>query len=241
MQPICNMCIGFVGTYTYCPTCTPRVRRNQAIARVTKIVAVLAALVGGAIYLYTRPPVFDYGVHAADVREGKQRVEAERCDRVATEELEDALIEAGDYRGALGDVDAFTKRCGDWYRVHWTAYTAHRRLSDNLSAVADATALITASPTDKDYRWWRGIAYEDMGRLTEAAADYRESMKLRPDIDNIPFNLANVLERLHDVCGARAAIEQYVQYHPDAADDAAVMGQLSRLGNRADCTAPPKK
>jgi tetratricopeptide (TPR) repeat protein len=241
MQPICTMCYTFVGTSTYCPTCASIMRRNRSIGSTARIVALAGGLVAFGAYLYTRPATFDYGVHASRVRDAQHRVAQERCDRAATEELEDALVQAGDYRGALGDVDIFVKRCGDWYRVHWTAYTAHRRLSDNVAAIADATTLITANPTDKDYRWWRGIAYEDMGRLTEAAADYRESMKLRPDINNIPFNLASVLERLGDVCGARASIEQYVQYHPEAASDAAVMGQLARLANRADCTAPAKK
>ncbi len=230
MQPICDPCIVYVGASTHCPACAKTVRRRRAIGRVVRATLVVGAIAGFAIYLWTRPPQFDYGAHDGEVRLARAKVDRERCDRRATIELEEALLGAGDNRGALTDVDAFVKKCGDWYRVHWIAYTAHHRMSEAHAAIDEATKLIDHDPSDKDYRWWRGVLYEEIARDDDAIADYAKAIELEPALTNIPFNLATLLERKGRPCEAKRVIEQFLDHHPGATDDA-VLARLARLAD----------
>jgi aspartyl protease family protein len=235
LQPICELCVVYVRAVTQCAPCARATRRRQAIARSAGMVVLAGAAIALVLYLRSLPPTFDYGAQAPLVRAARQKMEAERCDHKATLEYEQALLKAGDNRGTVADVEAFSKKCGDWYRVHWNSYEAYRRLNDNEHAVVEASRLIEHDPADQDYRWWRGIAYEDMGKLAESAADYRESLRLRPDLGNIPFNLANVLERQGKPCEAKTAIEQFLSHHPNAASDEGVMARLARIADQGKC------
>ncbi len=229
-QSICEICVLYVRTTVVCPACAGKVRRRQLLWRMLVAVGVLAGVVAVVLVLRALPTRFDYGVRTPDVVKARQRVEAERCDRPGTIAYEDELINAGDYRGALRDVKSFIKECGDWYRVHWVAYSAHDRLSEGDQAIAEATLLIAHDPNDADYRWWRGIIYEEQGRDAQAIEDYRAAIRNRPELTNIPFNLARVLERAGRPCEAKSAVEDFLRYHPADADET-TLAQLARLTN----------
>jgi tetratricopeptide (TPR) repeat protein len=235
LQPICELCVVYTRATTTCAPCAKALRQRALIGRIAMVVTIVAIAAGAFLYLRSLPPSFDYGAQAPLVRAARQKMEAERCDHKATLELEQAILRAGDNRGTLADVDEFTKKCGEWYRVRWNSYEAYRRLNDNAHAVEEATKLIQHNPSDQDYRWWRAIAYEDLGKLVEAEADYRESLRIRPDMSNIPFNLADVLEKEGKQCDAKEVIEQFVHYHPNAASDEKVMSHIARLADAGKC------
>jgi tetratricopeptide (TPR) repeat protein len=234
-QEICEVCLVYDLARAHCLPCAKRAQRGRRL-RGAAVVGVLALVAGSVIvYVVTRPRSFDYGVRTADVAALREKVAAERCDKKLTLKLDETLLAAGDARGALADTDEYFARCGDWYRLRWTRYTAREQLSEHALAVEEATKLIEHNPEDHDYRWWRGFAYESMNKLDEAVADYRTALAITPELTGIPFNLARVLERQGKNCEAAQAIGQLLQYHPDKKTDEHVQAQLIRLNTAGHC------
>jgi tetratricopeptide (TPR) repeat protein len=234
---LCEPCIVFFVSSAHCIDCARRARQRQTIGAVAKIGAIVAVLAGGIVFVLTRVPAFDYGTQGPEIMRLRQRVETERCSQRATLEYDEALVAAADLRGALADTDAYFAKCGDWYRLRWVTYGAYEHLGQHAAAVAEATRLIEHDPEDKDYPWWRGIAYQEMGRLDEAIRDYRRTLELAPDIDRIPFNLASVLERKGQFCAAREPVLKFIAYHPELAHHADVTERLERLRILGHCPA----
>ena len=237
-RALCAPCIVYDISSPHCIDCARRTRRRRAIGAAAKIAGVIAAVVGGVVFLATRPPSFDYGVEHVHIVQLHNKVLTERCDKQATLDYDESLISAGDSRGALADANAYLAQCGEWYRLRWVTYSAHEHLGEHAAAVAEATRLIAHDPKDRDYPWWRGVAYEEMGKLDEAIADYRRTLALSPGIDRIPFNLSNVLERKGEYCAAREPILQFVEHHPGFAGHAAIQDRLQRLSVLGRCPAP---
>jgi tetratricopeptide (TPR) repeat protein len=234
-RALCEPCIVYDVSRHACIDCARRARRRRTVGAVAKIGGALAALAGGVTFMLTRPQPFDYGADAPKIAQLHNKVAAERCDKRATLEYEDALVAAGDFRGALGDSDAFFARCGDWYRLRWVRYTAHEQLSEHAAAAAEATKLIAHDPQDHDYPWWRGLAYEEMGRVDDAIRDYRRTLELLPSADRIPFNLSNLLEQKQQFCAAREPIRQFLRYYPALVDKPGIVDRLERLTLLGHC------
>jgi Flp pilus assembly protein TadD len=235
-NPVCELCLVYDLARPHCHPCASRARRRRRMRAAAVLGAAVAVVVAGMVYVVTRPVSFDYGARAGKVGDLRTRVGKDRCDRKTTVELEETLIAAGDQRGALADSDAFFAKCGDWYRLRWARYTAHERLDEHAQAAAEATLLIRHNPDDHDYRWWRGVAYESANRLDEAVADYRAALAITPNLSNIPFNLARVLERQGKYCEATAPILAFLRYHPDQSQTPHIQAQLLRLDQAGHCT-----
>jgi tetratricopeptide (TPR) repeat protein len=232
LQPICEICVLFESTQPHCPACAHKQRRARKLRRELAggLVALFSvAFVGAVGYVVTRDKPFDYGVRTIKVRALDEQLEREPCDRTHTVELTETMMAAGDYRGALVRARAFTTRCGAYDRLLWVTYAAHQRLSEYDAAIADASMLITNHPEDKDFWWWRGLVYEERGELERAVADFRQALRIEPRLTGVPFNLANVLERLHRPCEAKQPIEQFLRRHPEVSDLESAQRRLARL------------
>jgi tetratricopeptide (TPR) repeat protein len=238
-RALCDPCIVYWISSPHCIDCARRARRRRAVGAAAKIAAVLAVVAGGIVFVATRPRTVDYGGDGALVVQLHNKVAANRCDKRATLELDEALLAAGDPRGTLTDSDAYFAKCGDWYRLRWATYSAYEHLGDHAAAVGEASKLIAHDPEDHDYPWWRGMAYEEMGRLDDAIADYRRSLALSPDLDRIPFNLASALEQKGQFCAAREPIRQFVAFHAAFADHPNVRDRLERLRILGHCPPDP--
>lgn len=236
-RTLCEPCIVYDLARAHCIDCAKRARRRRRLGAAVRLGGASALFAAGIVYVVTRPVPFDYGADGLRIAGLRDKALAERCDKRATLAYDEAMTNAGDHRGALADSDAYFARCGDWYRLRWVRYAAHERLSEHAAAVAEATRLIAHDPGDHDYYWWRGLAYEEMGRDDDAIADYRKTMELLPSADGIPFNLANLLERKGRLCEARDAIAQFVGYHAELAGRPDIASRLERLS--AACTPPP--
>jgi hypothetical protein len=64
-------------------------------------------------------------------------------DRQKIVQLCDALLRDGEPRYCLTRSEAFFTRCGDFWRLRWLTYEAHKRLSGWDPAIAEVTRLIT--------------------------------------------------------------------------------------------------
>ena len=236
-RALCDPCIVYDISSPNCFDCANKARRRRAIGAAAKIGGVLAAIAGGVVFVASRPQKVDYGLDNVHIVQLHNKVVAERCDKRATLDYDEALLSAGDARGALTDSDAYFAKCGDWYRLRWVRYTAREHLGEHAAAVDEATRLIAHDPEDHDYPWWRAIAYEQMGKLDEAIADYRRTLTLAPAVDRIPFNLSNVLEQKGQFCAAREPILAFLRYHPELALHPNVKDRLDRLRILGHCPA----
>ncbi len=238
-RALCDPCIVYDVSAPHCIDCARTARRRRALGAAAKIGGALIAIAGGIVFVATRPHPFDYGADGPNIVRLHNKVAAERCDKRATLEYDEALIAAGDTRGALSDTDAYFARCGDWFRLRWVTYSAHEHLGEHEAAAAEATKLMQHDPMDHDYPWWRGMAYEQMGKLDDAIRDYRRTMTLEPAVDRIPFNLASLLEQKGLFCAARQPILQFVRFHEDFANAPNVVDRLDRLRILGHCPADP--
>ena len=192
------------------------------------------------LFLATRPQTFDSGGESPQIVHLHNKVAAERCDKKATLEYDEALVAADNARGALADTaDYFMQvrrlvspALGDLFRATsgsaTTAPPSARRLEAHRARSARPRLL-----------WWRGIAYEELGRLDDAITDYRRALALTPELDRIPFNLSTLLEQKAQFCPAREPILQFVRFHPEFASAPNVVDRLTRLRILGHCPADP--
>ena len=240
-RALCDPCIVYDLSSPHCIDCA---RVGAAAARdsapPTKIAGVLAAVAGGIVFVATRPHPFDYGADSEHIMRLHNNVQAERCSQRATLEYDEALVAAGDARGALADTEAYF---GEMRRLvsaalgHLWRARAPRRARSGVGRGEPAHCSTTRRTTTT--RGGARIAYEEMGRLDDAIADYRRALTLTPGLDRIPFNLANLLEQKGQFCAARQPILQFVHYHPEFAHQPNVIDRLDRLRILGHCAADP--
>lgn len=159
----------------------------------------------------------------------------EPCDRVMIVALGEKLIQGGDNRGALRAAASFFHRCGDYSRLRWLTYGAHTRLGEWDAAIAEATKLIAHNRHDRDYWGWRGLAHEEKGDFARAIADYRQALTLEPRLNGLPFNLANLLERVGRPCEAIFPLEQFLHHNSDVDGAAQVRQRILALHESEAC------
>jgi clan AA aspartic protease (TIGR02281 family) len=251
LQPICTTCSLFRNARPHCPVCFQhRERRHSTGKLLVAFGLMVVASVGVGAWLRARkeapaPPgaapraasSLDYGLYNEPVRVLSGQLEREPCDRQKTLDLAETLQKAGDYRRVLLQADAFFTRCGPFSRLLWVTFEAHRHLSEWDAAIADATKLIEESPSDQDFRYWRGSIFAEKGHLEQAIQDYQQALEILPSADGVPFELADLYERVGRPCDGLFPIEQFLYHHPEARDEEAVSARLNRLYARPDCGA----
>src|SRR5262249_34469252 len=145
-QPLCDPCIVYADTRPHCFLCARTIKQRARITNIAKLAGAVAAL--GVTFALAAwwPRPFDYGADAPHIRELRERAGADRCDQAATLAYDEAMLRAGDARGALADSDDYLARCGDWYRLRWVRYGAHEQRGEELGAADEATRLMAHDP-----------------------------------------------------------------------------------------------
>jgi len=239
MEPICSGCLVQFKMQPLCPSCAKTKRRNQKIVRAVGILVALS-VVGGLGYLAVdsyldylekeaQAPSFDYGRFSDEIETLQSQLEQESCDRSKIVNLVKAYYKAGDYRSAIDRSNAFIDECGKHSRLLWTVYESHKKLSEWEQAADVATRLIEEDRYDKDFWWWRGYVYEQMEQWQKAAHDYRQSLSLVPRLRSIPFNLADVYEKMEEPCRAILPLERFLHYHPEVENRRQVRTRIDKL------------
>jgi aspartyl protease family protein len=75
-----------------------------------------------------------------------------------------------------------------------------------------------------------------MGQLEPAAQDYRQALMLRPQLRDLPLNLANVYERQGKPCEAILPLAQLVFYSAGVVDPAPLRARILQLEARPECS-----
>ncbi|MBX7099340.1 MAG: TIGR02281 family clan AA aspartic protease [Myxococcaceae bacterium] len=133
-------------------------------------------------------------------------------------------------------MDAFTAKCGDYERLTWDKYTAHKRLAEYAQAGDAAGKLMELNPLDFDYPWWRAEMLAEQGKLEEAVVDYRLALSLEPRMRIIPTMLADTLFKLGRPCEARGPLEQLIYFHPEQRTASGIATRLGKV-DEAHCEA----
>ena len=233
-----------------CGPCARAASRRTLIAWCLAAFVVVAGAVGGGLY-YRRavreaavtealrrasePPPFDYRLATANVERLRAQLLKEPCDRRTILELAEAEFRAGDHRGTLFHCEAFFKKCGDYPRLRWITFEAHKQLSEWKLAIDEATTLIASDPHDADFRAWRGLVHEQTGDLAHAAEDFRQALMLRPELHDLPINLANVYEKQGKACEGILPLAQLVFYAGEIPGVSAVRSRILNLVARPEC------
>jgi tetratricopeptide (TPR) repeat protein len=231
-KPVCEICVLFDRARGLCPPCMQRARRwRRAGAGALAALGGAAALamIGAIAFVATHGQSRAVGPEHRQIDALIQALDERPCDRARSVELGEALVREGDFRGALRRNDEFFHRCGPYARLLWVSFSAHRYLGEYPAAVDIAGELIERNPGDGNFRWWRALAYESMGELEPAAADYQEALRLEPRLDRIPFNLADVYERMGRACDALAIVTEYQRAHSSDARSPIILGRRARL------------
>jgi len=229
LKAICRVCTlqDFEGAQ--CVTCAAK-KRNTKKARTLGLLVsgVVAGGVGIALMQNVELP-YDYGASTREVRQLQGQLDKTPCDKRDVLRLAELMLKEGNEPGVILQAQDFFTACGDWPRLRWVTYEAHKRAGQHDAAIAEATRLIDNGPQDKDFRWWRGMAHELKGDHASAAVDYAQAIALQPALSNIPFNLSSMLELLARPCDALRPLEQYLALHQEHQEDEEVLLRLHRL------------
>jgi aspartyl protease family protein len=237
-RQLCGACVIYDDTLTpRCAACARGRGRSGRAALIVIAILVLAALGAGVTFFRTYEPPYDYRGAAADVRRLSGELEKEPCDRRKIIELGEIMLRAGDNRGTLRRAEAFFLKCGDFPRLRWLTYEAHKQLSEWDQAAAEAGKLVDNNPYDADFRGWRGLAYEQKGDLEHAAGDFQQALALKPQLLDVPINLADVYERMGKPCEAIFPLEQVIFYHPDVRNVGALRTRVAALEAKGSCAS----
>ena len=254
LADICEICSSVRGDGTICVRCVRERRRarERRLALVCTAV-VVTAVAAPLIYRAVKAPAGEAKQSARVVEKAASVVEKaaapslsdlstelsaavdkEPCDRGKIVQLCESLLQDGEPRLCLTRSEAFFTRCGDFWRLRWATYAAHKRLSEWSPAITDATGLVTEFPDDRDYLIWRGLAYAEKGDPLHAVADYEQALAIEPRLGDVPFNLADAYRKLGRPCDGIFPLEQLSFYNPGR--DANARRRLRELYDDPQCS-----
>lgn len=206
------------------------------------MLAVVIGVGGGVGYVATRPPKASASPAPSSsstaANPERRRLEdalaKEPCDRKLALDLAKILVR--EEPRAMIDRDAvFYAKCGEYAVLRELDYTAHLRLSEWDNAIADVSKLIEDAPDHARYYGQRGLAREQKKDLPGAVADFRQALELDSSFSDIPLNLADDLEKLHQPCEAIEPLEMLVARHPDASNLASIRTRIDMLYLLDEC------
>lgn len=235
LKPICSVCLFAQRRGHFCPTCLQIAKRNLTILQ-TAATLLACGLFGLFIYYFLIPPMRP-GRHTDQA--GKMPIHpvplVENCDRRSIIERVTVKLRDGEPQQALDLCDAFFSKCGEHLQLRQMTYTAYEQLSRWDEAISEVDKLIADEPYNKNFRAWRGLVYEEKGDFERAIRDYRQALLLDPQLRDIPFNLATLLERTGKPCEAIFPLEQFLFLNPEYRDNPEVRQRLATLYKNGSC------
>lgn len=165
----------------------------------------------------------------------REQLQTEPCSRPRALELVESLYRSGDYRKSLQVADRFFANCGEYSRLRWLTFADYFHLGEYDKSISEVTKLIDAEPSNENFWAWRGIVYEERGNLEKALEDFQRALSIRPDLADIPQNIANVYERMGRYCDAIFPLEQILYFNSSERNNKRIKYRLVSLYQRPEC------
>jgi aspartyl protease family protein len=142
----------------------------------------------------------------------------EPCYRDAVVDLARALLKNGYPRESATSLRSFAKRCGGVEEILPLAYEGLSRISDFSGALEVAKQLVDAVPASATFRYWRALAYKEIGNAALALPDYMNTIELVSNPKNegghFFYEWSLIYAALGRYCDAITPIEMYVSLDP---------------------------
>jgi predicted aspartyl protease len=167
----------------------------------------------------------------------------EPCYRDAATELSDALLDSGYPRESATSLLAYANRCGDSNndQILIQAYAGFEKINDFSAALQIANQLVVSDPANAQYRYWRGVAFEDVKSFSEALKDYIAALQLMgapSKIDGSQFyDISRMYAALGRYCDAIAPIETFISFNPAARRTPQTTKLISEYAEKGSCDA----
>lgn len=147
-----------------------------------------------------------------------------------------ALLLDGDTAKALAAFDRALTLQSDLESARFNRALAHLRARDVHKAVADLEKIYANehSALRGDAAYHLGIAYDRLGRASDAETYLDRAMKLDPKLDAALLYLGHLRERRGDFQGAGRAYYEYLSAHPDSVTAMLRFGMTAHKAGRGD-------
>jgi tetratricopeptide (TPR) repeat protein len=149
--------------------------------------------------------------------------------------------EAGRFAQAVKDFAQAVKLDPQSPEAHYALARALTKTAKTAAAIDTFKQLLNLNPADELKIWsyyLMGGAYSDLGQYKEAIENYREAIKLKPDLSKPYYNLGLAYVASNRVADAVAEFQQAVQLKPDYAEAHYNLGvAYLQMGKRPEADA----
>lgn len=182
-----------------------------------------------------------YGKHRFEIQGYKKALQLEPCNRQEAINLATTLFQANIFKETADFSENFIKECGDFTELSLVRFEALKGLGQWQNAIAEISKVIETFPNGGDYYAFRGLVYENTGEWDKAEADYKKTLSLRPNLIDVPLNLATAQERLGKTCDAVNTLKGVLAKAGDAHGRDDVFQRLVTLNKKGKCIAGTEK
>jgi predicted aspartyl protease len=194
---------------------------------------ILIAIVGGGFFYWRISSTYSEAYKRLDILplplslelqpqfyDQLRRLSREPCYRDAMLEFSDALLSAGYPRESATSLLSFVKRCkgseNDPLLIR--AFDAWNKIGDYSAALEVTQQLVQIDPANPQYRYWRGVTFEQQRNFAKALSDYIATLQLLGAPNNIAgsqfYDISRMYAELGRYCDAIAPIETFISFNP---------------------------
>ncbi len=233
---VCEPCVR-VGNNNkiYCLTCFELGQKRRRVLYVSGVVFLSVAIVIGVLLARSFRNPLSHSIYSDAYYQLHKLLQADPCNRPAAEELAVSLSRAKEYRESALLAERFITQCGDVVDLQRVIYYDYFNLAEFDKAIVAISGLVEKYPNYKYYWAWRARAYVERGDLQAALSDFQKALDLSPNLTDVPFEMANIYERMGQYCDAIFLLEHFRFYYHTPRDMIGTQKKITALYARPEC------
>jgi clan AA aspartic protease (TIGR02281 family) len=171
------------------------------------------------------------------------RLNREPCYRDAIVVFSEALIKAGYPREGASSLLSFMSRCkgSENDELLIRAFDAFNKVGDYSKALGIADQLVKTDQANPQYRYWRGVAFEQQKNFAMALSDYVSTLQLMGNLSEIAgsqfYDVSRMYAELNRYCDAIGPIETFISFNPAERRTPQAMQLISEYNKKGSCDA----
>jgi aspartyl protease family protein len=230
--------------------------RSRFLPTLAGVVVLVAACGYGGYYFYTNSETFNpykkfYDRIGIEIPRSFERfgqaslyldqLKREPCDSVAFSALATLMENAGYPRESAKGLESYNLECTQSDEMLEAAYSAYTRVGDHKAALRVADELVKSDSGNKNYRFWRGNAYERARDYKAALADYISTLELFPDLSTVAssqfYQVSLMYDKIGKPCEAISPLETYLSYDVKERQTQQIARLISEYSRKGQCAA----